>query len=156
MRSRLKAAIRQNFTTTQLRWLLAAVVFALVYAWAFCVIFPHWHRFERVTHVGSRTSGTVVAKEPQNHLGIRYTYTVGGTRYEGSMSAGWGGIPPLEQVQIGQVISVAYWPERPSVSVPGNPGEIYASWCGLLFLVAPLMSSLAAFVTMLRSRERIA
>jgi hypothetical protein len=156
MFSRVGTVIRQRFTATQLRWIIAALVFVGVYTWAFCVIFPQWRRFERVTHAGAHTSGTIVAKEPQNHASIRYAYTVDDARYEGVMTAGWGGIPSLDRVQIGDVISVAYWPEQPSVSVPGDPHEIFASWCGLLFLVAPFMSLVAAFVTMFRSRRRIA
>jgi hypothetical protein len=148
-------AIRRSLTRTQLIWLIAAIFFVGIYTFFASVIFPQWHRYERIVHAGAQTSGTIIAKEPENHASIRYAYTVAGARYEGIGASGWGGIPSLERVQLGQTIPIAYWMEQPAVSLPGDPREMYESWCGALFLVAPFMSLLGAAITILRIRKRV-
>jgi hypothetical protein len=140
MLARVTAKLRL-FTAAQLIWI--ALTFVLVYAFFFTFFFPLWHRYERLAHVGARTSGLVMAKEPKNHASIRYEYTVDGARYEGVMTAGWMGIPPLDEIRIGQTVVVTYWPERPSVSTPGNPHKLSEYWLG------PLVGAPLAFAVFL-------
>jgi hypothetical protein len=140
MLSRAQALLRQ-FTRRQLLWI--ALTFVCVYAFFFAFFFPYWHRYERLAHVGRHTSGTIIAKEPKNHWSIRYEYAVDGTRYEDVMTAGWMDTPPLDQVRIGQSLSVTYWPESPSVSTPGNPRKLAEFWLGPL-VGAPLVFGLFA------------
>ena len=137
MLSRIRATLRQ-FTRIQL--VCIVLTFVLVYAFFFAFFFPFWYRYDRLAHVGAHTSGLVIAKEPKNHASIRYEYRVKGTRYEGTMTAGWMGIPPLEDVHIGEPLSVTYWPERP-VSTPGNPRKLREFWLGPL-VGAPLVCGL--------------
>ena len=152
---RVHAAIRCSFTSAQLLWLFAGILFVGVYAFFASVIFPQWHRYERIVHAGAQTSGTIIAKEPENHASIRYSYSVAGTHYEGIGASGWGGIPSLDRVQLGQTIPVTYWIEQPAVSLPGDPREMYESWCGALFLEAPFMSLLGVAIIVLRTRKRV-
>ena len=53
------------------------------------------------------------------------------------------GIPPLEEVRIGQSVSVTCLAERPSVSTLGNPRNLAEFWLGPL-VGAPLVLGLFA------------
>jgi Protein of unknown function (DUF3592) len=129
-------AMLRLFTTAQLS--LIVLTFVVVYWFSFTLFFATWHRYERLAHVGARTSGLVIAKEPKNHASIRYEYNVDGTRYEDIMTAGWMDIPTLDEIRVGQTIVVTYWPDRPSVSTPGNPHKLSEYWLGPL-VGAPLV-----------------
>jgi hypothetical protein len=135
MLARVTAMLRL-FTAAQL--CLIVLTFVVVYAFSFTLFFPTWHRYARLAHVGARTSGLVIAKEPKNHASIRYEYNVEGTRYEDIMTAGWMDIPTLDEVRIGQTVVVTYWPDHPSVSTPGNPYALSEYWLGPL-VGAPLV-----------------
>jgi hypothetical protein len=135
MLARVKAMLRL-FTAAQL--CLIVLTFVVVYGFSFTLFFPTWNRYARLAHVGARTSGLVIAKEPKNHRSIRYEYNVDGTRYEDSMTAGWMDIPPLDEIRIGQAVVVTYWPDHPSVSTPGNPHTLSEYWLGPL-VGAPLV-----------------
>ena len=127
-------------------WLVGGlIVFVPIYALFFSVIYPQWYTLSRVAHSGTKTEGVVTAKEPLNHAGIRYAYSVGGHSYSGSCTTGFGGIPHLEKIELGQKIPVAYFSGDPSLSVPGDPRDLYYSWSGLLFIWMPLILGLLAF-----------
>jgi hypothetical protein len=119
------------------------VVAAAIYAFFGSVIYPQWKDYERLAHSGSKIRGRVVSKEPENHQVVRYEYAVDSKIYYGSSSSSFGGLPSLSQIKIGDEIPVTYWPERPSISLPGNPSEVYFSWSVLLFGVLPSVSLLA-------------
>ena len=121
------------------------VVFMAIYGFFFCVIFPQWHIYEQIAHSGTQTEGVVTVKEPMNHASIRYQYSVAGRSYSGSSTTDVGGIPRLEEIELGQKIPVAYFSGDPSLSVAGDPHETYDSWCGLLFIWMPLMIAAVAF-----------
>ena len=140
MLPRIRVTLRQ-FTAMQLLWIV--LTFIGVYLFFFAFFFPLWHRYERLAHVGSHTSGRVIAKEPKNHASIRYEYSVDGVRHEGVMTAGWMDIPPLEELRLGQAVPVTYWPEHPQVSAPGNPRKLSEYWLGPL-VGAPLVFGLFA------------
>jgi hypothetical protein len=127
-------------------WLLAGlIVFIPIYAFFFSFIYPQWHIYSRIVHSGMHTEGVVTAKEPMNHAGIRYEYSVAGRLYSGSCTTGFGGIPPLEKIEVGQEIPVAYFSDDPSLSLPGDPHDLYYSWSGLLFIWMPLIIAALAF-----------
>ena|SRR5437879_2202774 len=127
-------------------WLVAGlIVFIPIYAFFFFVIYPQWHIYSRIAHSGTRTEGVITAKEPMNHAGIRYDYKVGDRSYSGSCTTGFGGIPPLDKVELGQKIPVAYFSGDPSLSLPGDPNDLYHSWSGLLFIWMPLIIAVVAF-----------
>ena len=139
------------------RWrplLLSLLAFLAVYAFFFQAAFGEWHDLSRLAHSGSRTEGVITAKEPMNHASIRYIYSVGGSTFAGIGPRGWGGVPDFEHTQIGDHVSVTYWPKRPSLSFPGDPYSMYQSWCGLLFLWLPLGNSIVAIGFFLRLRRK--
>jgi hypothetical protein len=121
------------------------IVFVALYGCVFCLIYPQWHTYERIVHSKTQTEGIVTAKEPMNHASLRYQYSVAGRSYSGSCTAGFGGIPELEHIELGQKIPVAYFSGDPSLSLPGDPHDLYYSWCGLLFIWIPLVIASGAF-----------
>ncbi len=121
-------------------WFLAGCIFFVpVYLFFFSVIYPQWHIYSRIAHSGTQTEGVITAKEPMNHAGIRYEYFSAGHSYSGSCTTGFGGIPPLEKLDLGQKIPVTYFSGDPSLSLPGDPRDLYASWTGVLFIWLPLI-----------------
>src|SRR6188768_849233 len=97
------------------------IVFLPIYGFFFCVIYPQWHIYERIVHSETQTEGIVTAKEPMNHARILYQYSVAGRSYSGSSTTDFGGVPPLEKIELGQKIPVAYFSGDPSLSLAGDP-----------------------------------
>ncbi|MFO1458866.1 MAG: hypothetical protein U1G08_05610 [Verrucomicrobiota bacterium] len=139
------------------RWRLAialyAGVFILANAMVWVAAYPTWRDLRHLTHTGVQTEGTVTGKEPHNHQGVRYAFAVGDLRITGIGGAGRGGLPSLGQIDVGRVIPVTYLPDEPTVSVPGNPADLYESWSALLFLVAPVFGLIAASLTLFRLEQ---
>ena len=121
--------------------------FLVVNAFIFSVAHQQWRSYERLAHVGVHTEGRVTATEPANHNEVRYEFLVGSNTFSGGSSASFGGLPPLYQIRVGDKIPVTYLPANPSVSVPGDPSELYGSWSTLLFLIAPVFGLIAGAVT---------
>src|SRR5438874_1872241 len=96
--------------------ILSFLAFLGVYLFFFSAAFSQWHDLARLANAGTRTEGVITAKEPMNHASIRYTYSADGSTFTGTGPTGWGGIPQLEQVQVGDHVPVTYWAERPSLS----------------------------------------
>jgi hypothetical protein len=127
-------------------WLLTGLIFfAPIYFFLFFAVYPQWHVYSRIAHSGIQTQGVITAKEPMNHAGIRYEYSANGRSYSGSCTTGFGGIPPLDKVNLGQKIPVTYFSGDPSLSLPGDPRDLYYSWTGLLFIWMPLVIGGMAF-----------
>lgn len=80
--------------------------FALVNLFVFSVGYPQWHNYERLAHAGLRTVGRVTAREPANHNSVVYEYSVASNSFSGRSSASFGGLPPLNQIGIGDKIPV--------------------------------------------------
>lgn len=119
-------------------WLAPVLFFAAVYSLFLGVSYPMWHKYERLKHVGVQTVGIVVSKERFNHESISYTFTIGSITYSGS-SAARVVAPRFEMINIGDQVSVTYLSENPKISVAGDPAGMYASWCGLVFIFAPIV-----------------
>ena len=131
---------------------IAVIVAVVVCVFFGTVIFPQWKHYERLAHAGKRTAGKIVGKQPENHQSIRYEYTAAGKTYTGSSSASFGGLPPFAQIKVGDEVPVTYWPEDMSVSVPGDPSDLFSSWSGLLFGVLPVVSLIAGSAVSWRLR----
>jgi hypothetical protein len=111
--------ILARLTVAQLVW--TAVMFVTVYAVAFGLFFVPYDRYDRLWREGAHTTAVVIAKEPHNHANVRYKYSVAGTEHESTSNTGYAGIPPLDRIQIGQTVTITYWPKRPWVSTLGDP-----------------------------------
>jgi len=137
------------------KWLLFGSIFAGTYIFFFFFVFPQWRVYEHLTHGGIRTRGTVTEKQSRNHEGVCYVYTVGTNQYCGIGPAGCGGLPAFSEIRIGTQIPVSYMPERPSVSLPGDPFELYLSWSGLLFLWLPLGCIVVATIVLFKITPQV-
>lgn len=91
---------------------------------------------------GVSVEGVVVAKEPENHRFIRYSYSVGQNTYSGLGSAGHGN-PRFEELHVGDKVTVFYDPSNPDLSFLGNPqNQLNSVTRGVIFLtlIFPLFS----------------
>jgi hypothetical protein len=117
----------------------------------FCELYPEWRTSERLAHDGISTIGVVTAKEPRNHQTVRYRYSLGGTSYTGATRVGRGGLAPFEKINVGDQITVTYWPEHPVISTGGDGRDLYASQSTLLFIILPLVFVFAAGMVLARA-----
>jgi hypothetical protein len=117
--------------------LTGSAVSVVAYIAFFFTFYSTWHRFEEIAHHGRPAIGTVVEKQPMNHQGVRFHYSVEGAKYFGEAPAGMNGLPKYEQIEVGDLIPVTYWDERPSESVAGDSTNAYRTISFLLFVLLP-------------------
>src|SRR4051794_6857426 len=98
-------------------WLGLTTFFAAV---GFIVM--DWRKWHGLAERAVETQGRVVAKEPENHQSIRYSYQVGAGTYIGSGRAGRGN-PTFEELNVGDRVRVFYDSDKPEVSVLGDARE---------------------------------
>ena len=118
-------------------WLTLTVIFAL-----FGMVVLDWQKYRRLAKYGVAIEGRVIAKEPDNHQFIRYSYSVGQQSYSGLGNAGRGN-PAFERLNIGDSVKVFYDPDDPKVSFLGDPkDQSESNTRGVLFftLLGPLFS----------------
>ena len=118
-------------------WPARGVVFLMVYGvlliGATMFLMPQW-----VLHLrGAHAVGSVLAKEPKNHLSIKYRFQVRGTTYDGE----WGPWD-LGVTNVGDSVAVTYLPSRPQVSMAGEPH--LGGWWFLPFVLLPLGAAFIA------------
>ncbi len=118
-------------------WQLRLLLFVSVVGFFSFPVYDFVHPQLALRARGIRTTGRVVALEPNNHQGVRYQYRVGKTDYFGL----WGPWP-LQGVHIGDSIAITYLPDRPEVSVSGPP--VTKGWWFLPFVVLPGAGLVAA------------
>jgi hypothetical protein len=91
-------------------------------------------RYYALASRGVETTAVVIAKEPENHSFIRYSYHVNGQEHVGAGSAG-GINPRFEDLKPGDAVRVYYDPRDPVSSLLGDPKLQYASIMrGVLFI----------------------
>ena len=95
-------------------WVLLAIVIALG------IGSLNWPTYRRMAARGVSGKATVIELLPKIHNTVRYHYEVGGQKFEGQMQS-WQPNPPLEQLGVGQPLVIYYDPQRPEVSVLGDP-----------------------------------
>ena len=128
--------------TTVLIWLVLTTLFAAI---GFLAL--DWQKWHGLARDGVEIKGIVVAKEPENHRSIRYSYLVGERTYSGIGSAG-GDNPQFEHLNVGDRVIVFFNPANPEESILGNAesqaGSITA---GVLFLaiVGPAFSMMGLY-----------
>ena len=93
-----------------------------------------WRKYSRLSD-GVGVWGKVMAKEPENHQLIRYSFVVGPQTYTGVGSAGHGN-PTFGSLNVGDRVIVFYDPANPYVSCLGYPqGRLKTEVAGIIFLV---------------------
>jgi Protein of unknown function (DUF3592) len=110
-------------------WILLACLFGFL-----GIKTLNWSEYCHLAASAVKTTGRVIAKEPENHHFIVYSFDVGARSYSGKGNGG-GENPEFEELQIGDPISVYYDPQNPNDSFLGNPREQADSiTLGVLFL----------------------
>ncbi|OOG36232.1 hypothetical protein B0E51_17855 [Rhodanobacter sp. C05] len=79
------------------------------------------HRYYALDSQGIKTSGTVIALEPEDHQGVRYSYQVAGNTYKGVGTVGSGN-PKFGSLEVGTSVLVYYVGSDPGISELGEPG----------------------------------
>jgi hypothetical protein len=93
-----------------------------------------WLRYRSLSS-GVGTYGRVIAKEPENHQIVRYSFKLGQQSFEG-VGHGGRGNPPFQQLNVGDQVVVFYDAANPNVSVMGNPSSHQkVELGGIVFLV---------------------
>lgn len=90
-------------------------------------------RLQNLAEHGTNVWGVVLAKEPDNHNTIRYSFEVNGNIYTG-MGSGGRGNPDFGQIQIGQKVIVSYDSNNPENSYLGYPEVAVESQRSLISL----------------------
>jgi hypothetical protein len=127
-----------------LLWLALYICFAILFA---CL---NGTAHYRLAKRGTSTTGTVTAKEPDNHRIVWYSYVVAQNNYIGAESAG----SRFYQLDIGAPVKVFYLPDNPGISCICDP---VAEWDEDKFsiAVAPLVfSTFIIIVSIGRARSR--
>jgi len=105
-------------------------------------------RYRGLATRGIEIKGVVVAKEPENHSFIQYSYEVHQQKYRGVGNAG-GVNPPFGDLKPGDQVRIYYDPKDPSASLLGDPRSQYASIIrGIFFatLIGPIFCLLGLFL----------
>ena len=135
--------VMKRLALVVLIWLGCAVVFLAVAA--FALEAPRYHG---LATRGVETKGVVVAKEPDNHSFIRYSYHVNQQEHTGVGNAG-GINPSFENLNPGDAVRIYYDPKNPGSSLLGDPKNQYASivrGIAFLTLIGPILCLLGLFV----------
>lgn len=94
--------------------------------------------FEHMAKVGVLAEGTVIGKDRENHATITYAYVIRGSEYRGT-GHNIGNFSSIDQVQLGDRFAIYYDPDKPEMSVLGDPRDDLASqYTGILFLTIAL------------------
>jgi hypothetical protein len=118
-------------------WLALTIFFA-----ALGFVIMDWRKWHGLAERAVETEGRVIAKEPENHRFIRYSYQVGARTYIGLGSAGRGN-PTFEELNVGDRVRVFYDSDKPEESILGDAqGQASSITVGVVFLavVAPLFA----------------
>jgi hypothetical protein len=127
----------KGILTIVLIWVALTIFFA-----AIGVVALDWRQCHALAQRGVEVEGKVIAKEPENHRLIRYSYVAGAETYF-ALGTGGDGNPEFEQLNTGDRVKVFYDPGNPKESILGNPQRQASSkTTGVLFLaiIAPLFS----------------
>jgi hypothetical protein len=130
-----------------IKYLIAWLILALGIASFFAI--GSWPLYRLATR-GISVQGAAIEFLPQIHRTLRYGYKVGSNTFQGQVAG-------AQIVESGDPIMVCYDPQRPSVSVIGDPNaqlenQLIAAF--LVILVAPTFI-VARFAWWLRRRGKI-
>jgi len=107
-----------------LKSIFIGLAFGIV-AYAALYISSNQNRYESLSIEGRRVTGTVVAKQPENHRAIVYQFNAGDIDFTGIGGAN-GGIS-FDEVEVGSSVPVVYDPDYPLNSLLGDPAIVAES-----------------------------
>ena len=109
---------------------------------------------------GTGTYGKVVAKEPENHQIVHYSFIVGEKTFTG-IGHGGRGNPPFKNLEIGQQVVVFFDPQNPNSSCMGYPeSHRGVEMAGIVFLLlfvplGPLAVTIVVMIVLSSQNRRI-
>ncbi len=142
----LLGSMRGIIDTPKGRMIVRVGVFILAYAWLSQAVFPDWLRHKSLVQRGARTVGIVTAKEPQNHQNVRYSFNIGSVQHVGAGPTGKDGVPDFAVIRVGDPIPVTYLSDEPTISLPGDPHELFYDSSLFLFVLIPAGCFLVAWL----------
>ena len=98
------------------------------------IVFLDVPKFYSLTKHAVPAYGTVVSKEPSNHMSVWFEYQVDGHGYRSAGTAGDIG-RSLGEIEIGEKVPINYDESDPAFAVMGDPHKyLYSSLRGTVFL----------------------
>ena len=92
----------------------------------------NWKRYLNLSRRGVATEGHVIAKEPDNHLSVRYSYRANGDTLVGVQSVG----RSIDSLKVGDPVKIYYLPSDPSISCFCDPSKKFTSETFAILLAA--------------------
>lgn len=116
----------------------------------------NWVTYRRLASRGVRGTAKIVELLPKDHHSAVYEYDVSGKSFKGQKCS-WPPNPILEEMVAGQSVQVWYDPERPEISVLGDPQPILENETVTILLAAvlgPTVIVLGMFLTVRKMNAR--
>jgi hypothetical protein len=130
-------------------WVALALAFTLVLS---AINLPR--ELELARGFGTAT-GTVTAKQPENHATVRYEYSVASQAYSGVATFLGPPNPPFQQLQVGRDVTVYYGLADPSKSALEDPRSLVLNELVSIAAAAILgPTALLAFIALSPRRRR--
>ncbi|HZE72058.1 MAG TPA: DUF3592 domain-containing protein [Pyrinomonadaceae bacterium] len=113
----------------------------------------NWRSYKALAKRGIATQGQITAKEPENHMSIRYSYLVGAETFSGLESVG----NSIGSLNVGDKVTVFYLPTNPALSCFCDPDYKLKSETVTILLAGFSTSFVVMFVLYrkLRFSERV-
>lgn len=130
-------SVRTDKLTTKIVICLTVWLVFAALALAIGLKITDWLKYRKLSN-GVGVYGKVIAKEPENHRTVRYSYVVGPQTFVGAGHGGRGN-PSFIELKIGDPVRVYYDTEEPSISCMGYPWvHQQVEMGGIIFLVVLL------------------
>ena len=110
----------------------------------------NWGDYYYLWRYGRPGEALVTAKEPENHFIFRYSFSVNGSTFYGFENAP----KTLNLIQVGQSITVYYYPADPDVNSYCDPQARLASETTAIGLASILTSAVLSIAIFKRLRPR--
>lgn len=105
----------------------------------------NWRKYYGLARDDVATDGLITAKEPANHLSLRYSFTVNKKTFSGIESVG----NSLDTFNVGDTVRVYYLPTNPDVNCFCNPNTKLKEET-ITVLLAALGTSVVILIVLIR------
>ena len=108
----------------------------------------NWKKYYDLANHGFEKEGWITAKEPGNHMSVRYSYTVNSQTFNGLESIG----NSINSLNVGDKVRVFYIPNDPAIGCLCNPKDKLKTET-VTILLAALTSALIVFINFRATRK---
>ena len=142
-----------------------AFIFLVIWAVSFGFVYSIGYlglgqeRLDALTNFGIQSRGKVVAKQPQEHRTVIYSYRVSDVDWTGVGRAGRGN-PEFDELVVGQDVAVYYDPQNPADSILGDPrplrdsGGIFLKQVAIVLSLIPAIGITALVFALVKIRSK--